>query len=222
MGSTSLWALILSTGLVPAAVTLANEAESVKITFGKESLGKVPTGWAAVKTGQGEGSIWKVVADGSTPSKSGFVLAQTAESPSAMFNLCVLQDGNFKDVELQVAFKSIKGQKDQGGGFVWRYQDPNNYYVARFNTLEDNYRLYHVVNGKRTQFGGKEDTKIPTGEWHTLKVTQIGDSIKCYLDDKLLIDAKDSTFTMAGKVGLWTKADAQTYFDDFRANDFGK
>src|SRR5215204_5539933 len=124
--------------------------------FGKEDLGKVPAGWKADKTGKGEGSVWKVVADATAPSKTGFALAQTAESPSALFNLCVADATSVRDVEVTVAFKASEGKTDQGGGIAWRYQDANNYYVARFNPLEDNYRLYHVVAGKRTQFGGKE------------------------------------------------------------------
>jgi hypothetical protein len=188
----------------------------------KDSLGKLPTGWTAAKTGQGEGNVWKVVADDTAPSKSGLVLAQTAAGPSALFNLCVRQDGSYKDVELSVAFKAVKGDKDQGGGFVWRYQDANNYYVTRMNPLEDNYRLYHVIAGKRTQFAGKEELKVPTGTWHTLKMRHVGDTIECYLDGKKQIEAKDTTITKAGKVGLWTKADAQTHFDNFQVTDLGK
>jgi hypothetical protein len=203
------------------ALSIGKEKPQV-VRFGKDDAGKVPTGWAAAKTGKGEGSIWKVVADDTAPSKSGYVLAQTAESPNAMFNLCVLQDGSCKDVELTVAFKAVKGKNDQGGGFVWRYQDPNNYYVCRMNPLEDNYCLYHVVAGKRTQFGGKEGLKVPTGTWHTLTVKMVGDAIECSLDGQKQIEAKDSTFTKAGKVGLWTKSDAQSHFDDFQVRDLSK
>jgi len=133
-----------------------------------------------------------------------------------------MQNGNYKDVELRVAFKAVKGDKDQGGGFVWRYQDANNYYVARFNPLEDNYRLYHVVAGKRTQLVTKEEIKIPTGTWHTLAIKHVGDKIECSFDGKKQIEATDTTIQKPGKVGLWTKADAQTYFDNFQAIDLGK
>jgi hypothetical protein len=207
--------------MIAAAFGAAAE-KAREIRFGPGDLGRVPAGWVAAKTGQGEGSVWKVVADDTAPSKSGFVLAQTAESPGPMFNLCVLQDGSHRDVELTVAFKAVQGARDQGGGFVWRYQDANNYYVARMNPLEDNYRLYHVVAGRRTQFGGKEDLKVPTGTWHTLKVTMAGDKIECYLDGKKEIEATDRTITKAGQVGLWTKSDAQTHFDDFRVRDLGQ
>src|SRR5262249_42881033 len=100
--------------------------------------------------------------------------------------------------------------------------DANNYYVARMNPLEDNYRLYRVVAGKRTQIAGKEGIKVPTGEWHTLKIEMEGDKIECYLDGKKEIEATDDTIGKPGKVGLWTKADAHTYFDDFRVSERGK
>jgi hypothetical protein len=109
----------------------------------------------------------------------------------------------------------VRGKTDQGGGLVWRYVDADNYYIARMNPLESNYRLYKVVNGKRTQLVTKEDLKVPVGQWHVLAVTMKGDQIECSLDGKKYLEAKDSTFPMAGKVGLWTKADAQTNFDDF-------
>ena len=207
--------------MIVAAVGTALLAadEKAKMTrFSKDDLGKVPAGWRADQTGKGEGSVWKVVADDTAPSKTGHVLAQTAESPGSMFNLCVADKPSVKDVEVTVAFKAVKGQKDQGGGIVWRYQDANNYYIARMNPLEDNYRVYKVVAGKRIQLETKQDLKVPAGEWHTLKIKQVGDQIECYLDGKKHLEAKDSTFKDAGKVGLWTKADAQTNFDDFQVS----
>ena len=202
---------------------LAFAGEEPKIlAFGKSDLGKVPAGWKADKTGKGEGSVWKTVEDKTTPSKSGYALAQTAASPNAMFNLCVAEKTNFKDLEIKVSFKANTGVNDQGGGIVWRYQDADNYYVARMNPLEDNFRLYHVVAGKRTQFAGKEGLKVPTGEWHSLSIKHVGDSIECSLDGKKQFDAKDSTLTKTGKIGLWTKADAQTSFDDVRVAGLDK
>jgi hypothetical protein len=198
------------------AVVLMAADKGPRVRFTKDELGKVPDGWKAARTGKGEGSVWKVVADDSAPSKSGFVLAQTAESPRGLFNLCVADDGTFKDVEVQVAFKAVRGKADQGGGIAWRYLDANNYYVARMNPLEDNYRVYKVVAGKRIQLGTQEDVKVPAGEWHVLKIKQAGEQIECWLDGKKYLEVKDDTITKAGQVGLWTKADAQTYFDDLK------
>jgi hypothetical protein len=107
-------------------LAVADEPKEMKVTFDKKDEGKVPPGWKADKTGKGEGSVWKVVADDTAPSKSGFALAQTAKGPSALFNLCVAEDTRLRDVEVSVAFKAVAGEHDQGGGIVWRYQDANN------------------------------------------------------------------------------------------------
>ncbi len=208
--------------LVLASGTLAADDKAFTPHLTKDDLGKLPAGWTATQTGKGEGSVWKVVADDTAPSKSGLALAQTAEGPNAFFNLCVARDTNFKDVEISVAFKAVKGEKDQGGGVVWRYQDADNYYIARMNPLEDNFRVYKVTDGKRAKEFQDAEVKIPAGEWHTLKVTMSGEMIECFLDGKKYLDVKDDSITKAGKVGLWTKADAQTRFDNFQARSLGK
>lgn len=204
--------------LLGVSLLSAADEKGRGFTFGKEDEGKIPSGWKADKTGKAEGSVWKVVADNTAPSRKGYALAQTAEGPSSLFNLCVAEDTKYKDVEVAVAFKAVKGQIDQGGGIVWRYQDANNYYVARYNPLESNYRVYKVVAGKRIQLETKEGLKVPAGEWHTLKIKMTGDQIECSLDDKKELEAKDTTIKDAGKVGLWTKADAQTHFDAFQVS----
>src|SRR6516225_6700325 len=206
--------LVLFAGTVWAA-----DKKERTVKFGKDDLGKVPAGWKSAKTGKGDGSVWKVVADDTAPSKSGYALAQTAEGPNALFNLCVADKPSLKDVEVMMAFKAVKGKKDQGGGIVWRGQDANNYYIARMNPLEDNYRVYKVIAGKRIQLETKEEIKIPVGEWHTLKIKHVGDKIECFLDGKKQLDAKDKTIDKAGKVGLWTKSDAQSHFDQFTVKE---
>ncbi len=205
--------------LLLGAALAAGEEKKPLFQLGKSDEGRLPAGWKAAKTGKGEGSVWKVVADETAPSKSGYVLAQTAEGPSSLFNVCVAEDTKYKDVELSVAFKAVAGKKDQGGGFVWRYQDNDNYYLCRLNPLEDNYRVYKVVNGKRSAEFQDETVKVPLNEWHTLKAKMVGDHIECFLDGKKILDVKDSSITEVGKVGLWTKADAQTHFDQFTVKD---
>lgn len=207
--------------LLLGGVAVAEEVKPVKHDFEEATVGSVPKGWTVARTGTGEGSDWKVVEDKTAP-KGSKVLAQTAESPAAMFNLCVADDARFADVEVSVSFKAVEGKKDQGGGVVWRYKDEKNYYVARFNPLEDNYRLYKVVAGNRIQLATKEELKAPAGEWHTLTVKMTGEQIECHLNGKKQLEAKDDTFTKSGKVGLWTKADARTYFDDFQAKELTK
>lgn len=123
----------------------------------------------------------------------------------------------FTDLELTVSFKAVKGETDQGGGPVWRYKDANNYYIARMNPLEDNFRVYKVVGGKRSQLGSAE-AEAPAGKWHSIRIVHKGDHIQCYLNGKRQLDVKDETFKDAGKIGLWTKADAVTSFDDLTVN----
>ena len=215
------WKNVVALIAIMGTAVWAADDKGRTFRFTKDDVGKVPSGCKAEKTGKGQGSVWKVVEDDTAPSKSGYVLAQTAESPGNVFNICVVEDSKYKDVELSVAFKAVRGKKDQGGGFVWRYQDRNNYYICRMNPLEDNYRVYKVVKGLRTQLGEegtKEGLKVPAGEWHKLKATMEGDRIQCYLDGEKQLDVKDSTYKEAGKVGLWSKADAQTHFDGFKAS----
>ena len=210
------WTKVIATIALTGTALWAEEGKLRAFKFNREDVGKVPTGWKAEKTGKGEGSIWKVVEDDTAPSKSGYVLAQTAKSPGGLFNICVVEDTNYKDVDLSVSFKAVAGDSDQGGGFVWRYKDHNNYYICRMNPLEDNYRVYHVVAGRRVQIGGKEGIKVPVGEWHKLKVEVKGNKMAGYLDGEKIWEVTDDTFKDAGKVGLWSKADAQSHFDEFK------
>ncbi len=209
------WSMVLAMALLGGVTVFAGEEKARTLTFSKDNLDRLPSGWKADHTGKGGAGAWKVMADETAPSKRGYALVQTGESPGPVFNLCVAEGTGFKDVEASVMFKANKGQKDQGGGIVWRYADPNNYYIARFNPLEDNYRLYKVVAGKRIQLATKEGIKVPAGEWHKLAVRMTGDRIECLLDGKRELKATDDAFRQAGKVGLWTKADAQTSFDQF-------
>jgi hypothetical protein len=211
------WTAVVALVALAGAAVRADEGKERAFKFSKDDLGKVPAGWKAEQTGRGEGSVWKVVEDETAPSKGGYVLAQTAKGPGGLFNLCVAQDTKYRDVELTVCFKAVAGDSDQGGGFVWRYQDNNNYYVCRMNPLEDNYRVYKVVAGKRTQLGGKEGVTVKPGEWHRLKVEVKGNKMEGYLDGEKFWEITDDTYKDAGKVGLWSKADAQSHFDGFKA-----
>lgn len=123
---------------------------------------------------------------------------------------------------IEGAVKANMGKMDEGDGIVWRCVDADNYYIARFNPLEDNYRLYKVVGGKRLQLATKEGLKAQAGVWHTLSIRMNGDQIQCHLNGKKQLEARDETFAKAGRVGLWTKADAQTSFDDSQAKELSK
>ena len=170
-------------------------------SFEREEPGTIAKGFV------GEVGRWEVVETG-----DGRVLAQKAENPDATFNVALVSETSAKDVDLSVRLRAIAGKEDQGGGVVWRAKDAKNYYIARYNPLEDNFRVYKVVAGKRTMF---QDAKAPKGDgWRSIRVVMKGDHIECYLDATKLLDVRDSTFPDAGRVGLWSKADARTYFDD--------
>lgn len=216
-----MWAkAILSVALCVTAV-LPKSAPAAAWDFEQAAAGKLPNGWSTAKTGQGKGSVWQIVEDASAP-RGPKVLAQvSSDGPNALFNLCVAEETSFGDLDLSVAMRPVAGKIDQGGGLVWRYQDADNYYVVRLNPLETNYRLYKVEGGKRTQLG-TADVKAPTGEWHHLRVDHQGKRILCYLNGKLEIEVEDEAFNKPGKIGLWTKADAQSRFDDLQAEKEAK
>jgi hypothetical protein len=170
-------------------------------TFDDEETGAIAKGFT------NEVGEWTVAA-----SDHGKALAQSAKNPNSVFNVTLIRDTRARDVDLSVRMKAIAGELDQGGGLVWRARDAKNYYLARYNPLEDNYRLYHVVGGKRTLI---QNADIAHSDgWHTLRVTMTGDQIACYYDGKKSLEARDSTLPEAGKIGLWSKADAQSQFDD--------
>ncbi len=188
-------------------------------TFENYEPGKIPSGWTQYYTGKSHTTDWKIVNDGGNK-----VLAQLSEEDvSGHFNEIVYDNFKVKNVELKVKIKGVKGERDQGGGFVWRFIDANNHYIVRANPLEDNVVLYKMENGKRTDLPliGKGKTYgvdvEPLGSgWNDLKLTAVDNIFTVYLNDKKLFQVDDKTFAEAGKVGLWTKADAVTYFDDFQ------
>lgn len=184
-------------------------------TFEKDELDKEPAGFEFAATADTPAGKWRVVKDGENR-----VLAQLdAQQVNKRFATAVVKDSSFKDLRLSVRGKPISGKDDQAVGLVWRYQDAQNYYVARSNVLEENVRLYRVVNGNRIKFAGKEEVKVKAGEWHSLRVEQRGRAIAVFLGDEKLFDATDETFDKAGKVGLWIKADSVTHFDDLSAEE---
>lgn len=157
---------------------------------------------------------WEVADDGGNR-----VLAQRAKSDDAAFNVALADGTSYQDLDLSVRLRAVAGELDRGGGLVWRARDARNYYVARYNPLEDNVRVYKVEAGKRTQFRSADvpgDTK-----WHTLRVTMTGPKIVCWLDGTRYLEAEDTTFPDSGMVGLWSKADARTDFDDLAVTPAG-
>jgi hypothetical protein len=179
------------------------------VNFDNLKTGAPPPGWTATKTGNGD-ARWEVVADDSAPSKPN-VLKQ---SGVATYPVCIKDDTTLKDGFVEVKFKPISGKEDQAGGVIWRCKDADNYYIARANALEDNVCIYHTVNGRRVE-KKRINTKVAAGKWHTFRVDFKDNYFVVTFDGKKAFGWKDDTFKDAGKVGLWTKADSTTLFDDF-------
>src|SRR5215217_8561965 len=197
----------VSTVILTALLFAAAPTESVN--FDKAEAGKAPTGWIATQTGSGQ-ARWAVVADDTAPSKPN-VLKQSGQ---ATYPVCIKDDTSVKDGYVEVKFKPISGREDQAGGLIWRAKDLNNYYVARANALENNVTIYDTVNGRRTERKRTRMT-VTSNQWHTLRVDFQGNHFTVMLDGKQALDWGDETFKDAGKVGVWTKADSVTLFDDF-------
>jgi hypothetical protein len=185
--------------------------------FDSDVVDKPPSKFHEALTGQGAKGQWVVKADPSAASQPN-VLAQTsADKTDYRFPLAIADEGSFQNLEMSVKFKAVSGEVDRAAGLVFRLMDANNYYIVRANALEGNYRLYHVISGRRVQFAGA-NLKVAPGEWHELRVECVGNHITCYYDNEKKIDSTDDTLKAAGKIGLWTKADSVTYFDDLRVN----
>lgn len=212
--------LALSLSLLILAVQAPAESGERVWNFDRDTPGEAPAGFTFLLTGQGTSGKWVVMNDPSAPSAPN-VLAQTsADKTDYRFPLAIAVGTAYKDLILSVKFKTISGTVDQGAGLVFRLKDKDNYYVVRANALEDNFRLYRVLNGRRVEFAGA-NLKVTPHAWHEIQVEARGDEFKCYYDAQLRITAKDSTFKDAGKTGLWTKADSVVYFDDFAVKDLG-
>lgn len=179
------------------------------VNFDQDKTGARPVGWQSGVTGQGTPK-WSVEKDESAPSPPN-VLKQ---SGSGTFPWCVKNDTSIENGSVEVKFKPISGREDAAGGIVWRWKDGDNYYVARANALEDNVSLYHTTNGKRNTIK-YVDAPVAKNQWHTLRVEFKGKSIRVALDGKIYIEQEDDHIGGAGAVGVWTKADSVTAFDDF-------
>jgi hypothetical protein len=171
--------------------------------------GGLPEGWVAGVTGSGA-QRWAVNEEPGAPSGKN-VLQQMA---SGDFPWCVKKDVSLADGYVEVRFKPIRGKQDQAGGVVWRWKDGNNYYVARANALENNVALYYTAAGRRNTIK-YVDAPVASNVWHTLRVDFAGQRVRVALDGKTYIDVADNRISGAGAVGMWTKADSVTSFDDF-------
>jgi hypothetical protein len=206
----------------PGAITPITYGTPVEFDFEGDDTGRPPQGWRVEATRSGTGGSgaalaeWAVEGDGSAPSGSQ-VLAVTAADHGEQdtFNLCWNEDVSFGDGRLRVAVKAVAGDVDQGGGPMWRVAGHDDYLVCRINPLEQNFRVYRVHGGVRTQLDS-ELIDIEADSWHVIEVVQAGRHITCTLDGEVHLQAEDDLVPAPGGVGLWTKADARTAFDDLR------
>ena len=187
-----------------------------QVSFVNDATGAPPQGWTVTMTGQGTPK-WTVEDDPSAPSKSKIV----KQSGRATYPLLLKNGTSIKDGFVEIQLKAISGSEDRAAGIVWRAKDTNNYYVVRANALEDNVVLYKTIDGKRSPIdivgrsgGYGVKVPVPAGRWHTLRVEFEGRRFKVVFNSQRLFEVDDRTFSEAGQVGLWTKADSITVFDN--------
>jgi hypothetical protein len=164
--------------------------------------GEVPAGIEVVS------GSWGVQpqADAPSPPKA------LCQSANTRWPVLLLSNDVYTDLDLSTRFKPISGREDQAGGLVFRAQDGGSYFLTRANALENNVRLYTMRNDNRTEIAGA-NRPVASGVWHELAVAVRGDRIRVRYDGEWVIDHQDSSFS-AGRIGLWTKSDSVTCFDD--------
>jgi 3-keto-disaccharide hydrolase len=202
--------------LIAMCVTVHGQMR--KVDFEQDTVGQPPKGFIFGHTRKvGMPGRWVVQQEG-----GGKYLAQLdADGTRNRFPVAVLADVSGADVDLSVRFRPVSGRVDQAAGLVWRYQNEDNYYIVRANALEGNVVLYKVQNGQRTDLPVKgegrtygKSAKVPGGQWSTLRVTATGPRFDVYFNGAKLYEVEDATFEGPGRVGVWTKADSITHFDD--------
>jgi len=178
-------------------------------SFDNDAPGALPKGWRQGVTGRGS-PRWIVEPDASAPSKPNVLM----QAGSGTFSWCVRPEAVLADGYVEVKFKPISGREDQAGGVVWRWKDGDHYYVARANALENNVSLYYTEKGGRNTIR-YVNAPVAANAWHTLRIEFKANRIKVELDGKTYIEVEDDHITGRGAVGVWTKADSVTVFDDF-------
>ena len=197
-------------GMLVTGSSVAQKS-ATQIDIAAMQPGREPPGFSFGRTGSGAAAEWRVVADPGAAAQKAIAQAST-DTTDYRFPLAVYQPVSAKNVDVVVRFKPVAGRVDQAGGIAVRLATPDDYYVVRANALEDNVNFYRVVKGRRSQIKGI-DTKVGTGQWHTLGLRAEGERFTVNFDGRTLFTVEDKTFADAGKVALWTKADSVTYFD---------
>jgi hypothetical protein len=184
--------------------------------FDTDAVEQPPAGFTVHTIGPGRPSQWLVKKAPDAPS-GGQVLMQCDNDDTNHRYPCVLSTaGRYADVRVEVKGKGISGDRDRSFGVIARAIDEKNYYLARCNTVNENVRLYHFIDGNRTELAEWEGPAAP-GVWHSLALEVKGDKLTVFFNGKKVIEHQDGVFPGAGRVGLWTKAEAISQFDDFAA-----
>jgi len=198
------------------------QAALLTIDFEEMNPGFSPDKFSITKTGEGSHSVWTVENQLTGKQNSKVLIQSSAERTSNHFPLSIYAEFSARNLDISVNFLPISGTIDQAAGIAWRLQDENNYYVVRANALEDNVVLYKMENGIRSDLkpiaaGASAygvEAPVAAGQWSTLKLVIVDDRFTVYLNNDRLFEVEDETFRAAGKVGLWTKADSVTAFDN--------
>ena len=210
--------------LIALVFLISGAAQAETLNFDSDSIGPLPSDWTSAMTHSGGPPQWEIVRDDTSPSQSNVLAQLSSDNTRRRYPLAVLNKVSGKNGDLRVKFKEVSGEVDASGGLVLRYLDENNYYIVRANALENNVVLYIVENGNRSSLAPKGtargtygvETKVSAQIWHTIRVAFQGSLFTVYFNGEKLFEVEDTTFTAAGKVGLWTKADSVTHFDDFQ------
>ena len=208
----------VSVASVLIGMTVVVQGATRKVDFSDSAVGQPPKGFEFGHTAKaGAPGKWIVQSEGDNK-----YLAQVdPDNTRSRFPVAVMSDVTAADVDVSVRFKPVSGRVDQAAGLVWRFQNEDNYYIVRANALENNVVLYKVEKGKRTDLPVKGEgrtygkkAQVPSGQWSTLRVVAAGPRFEVYFNGSKLYEVEDGTFSQAGKVGVWTKADSVTQFDD--------
>jgi hypothetical protein len=213
-------ALVALFSIVVALPALAEDQGAKTWTFDSDALDKPPAAFSFGRTGRGAPGRWIVRATSDAPSGTQVLAQVDSDSTDYRFPVAVTDAPSLNDLHLSVKCRPVSGKVDEACGLVFRYQDENNYYLTRANALEDNVNLYYVKDGHRKQFAGWKGT-VAGQAWHALSVEAKGDHFEVSFDGNKVLEGTDGTFSRAGRVGVWTKADSVTEFDDLTVAPLG-
>ena len=159
-------------------------------------------------------ATWSVVKRDDAPSPPNAFGVTACDNPKgAVFEVALVEGTSYDDLEAEVWMLAVAGEFDQGGGIIWRARDKDNYYVTRWNPIEGNLRFYVVVDSERKKLA-EVDLTLEAGKWHRMRLVVEGSHFEVTMDDHPPLELDDRTLEGAGKIGLWTKTDAKTLFDD--------